>query len=716
MDGITIDDLRSVFGNNIEQINESTKNTSNSLKEFKKVFKDILGSLNENKQLLTATSNKKTEVEFSRDDKKSVNNIISTLKSNTDAVKEQIKFEKDSQQKNKSLLSKILGPIAIVLTTVAALGFGLTKFPALRGMLTNVGGGNLMGSIFNLSKVLGNKETTLKQWLKNIPIVGFFVHVYDAFSFFAKGQYEKGIRELAFNFPGIDFIAPIFGTSRSRLNVLAANKSQRQGENKKGLFGIDFESGIDSLIGGIDEKLNNVFNFFSNAGELVRNLFSAVTKGDYKSISNSLTSLSKLFPSLTGASEFIKGSILKQFNITASKTPSKTFEQINFIDVAKDLYERVSTSVGDLFNSILTPIQNVFKSLGLIFSGNLSKQKAGLVILSEYFPSLTDGFKAILALTDKMQELKAKSKDGKISYLSLAKELAFGSLDIGRYDVDEDPKLLEQSDAYRKEIDAAKEKMSKRKGMDSQKYELEERLKRLTEEKEKFEEAAKRKNKTLIDTRKPNFGVDASKVDTKDSNEYTKVLRGIDESSSQIKTLIKNMTDFASVESYEKFILVYEEALKKLDVMRAEYKINNPSVKREAEKAGIDTQELIQEGNRGLAVQIGTELSKALEGKKEPTTETPYINYKLLQEVTDTFKIQSKSVERQDEQIKQLKEIQKTFTSKLDEARLAIENVNKTLDKNAINGGTQVVNTVISPKNLKYTVAPQTDSWRSANV
>lgn len=716
MDGITIDEFRSVFGNNIEQINENTKNTYNSLKEFKKLFRDILGSLNENKQLLAATTGKKTEVEFSRDDKKSVNSILTTLKSNTDAIKEQIKFEKDSQQKNKSLLSKILGPIAVVLTTVAALGFGLTKFPALRGMLTNVGGGNLMGSIFNLSKVLGNKEATFKQWLKNIPIVGFFVHVYDAFSYFAKGQYEKGIRELAFNFPGIDFIAPIFGTSRSRLNVLAYNKSQRQGVNKKGPFGIDFESGIDSLIGGIDEKLNNVFTFFSNAGELVRNLFSSVTKGDYKSISNSLTSLSKLFPSLTGASEFIKGVVLKQFSATANRTPGKTFEQINFIDVAKNLYERVSTSVGDLFKSILTPIQNIFKSLSMVFSGNLSKQKAGLAILGIYFPSLTEGFKVILSLTDKMQEIKAKSKDGKIGIYDLVKELATGKLDAGKYDVEEDPKLFAQREAIRKEIESARERMSKRKGMESQKYEIEERLKRLNEQKERLEAEAKVSKKTLVDQRKVSSILTPQRLDSKNF-EFTKVLTSIDEAQSQYNALKEDMIDFASVDSYEKFIDTNQRVLEKLDVLRAEYKLGNPLVARELAEEGVDTKNLVEKGSQGLAIQIATEVSKALGRETNKTAEeTASTDSKLLKDLSETYKTQNKSLEKQDEQINQLKELHKTFILKLDEAKQAIETVNKTLDKNGNNNGTQVVNTVISPKNLRYTVAPRTDSWRPVNA
>lgn len=666
MDGITIDDLRSVFGNSIENLNVNAKGINNSLREFKSIFKDILVSLNEFKSVAASGQKSKTEVEFVRDDKKALKGIANTLKENTDIIKAQMKQDKDAQQKSKSWLSKLLGPVAVVLTTVAALGFGLTKFPALKSFISNTGG-NLMGNIFNLSKSLGNKEATLKQWLKNIPIVGFFVHVYDAFAAFAKGQYEKGLRELAFNFPGIDFIAPIFGTSRARLNVLAKDKATRIGEAKTGIFGINFEQGIDNLIGSLDEKMNNIFGFLNNAKQLVFDMFVAITKGDYKSISTALSSLSNLFPSLTGPAEFLKGLVGKQFFITATRTEGKTFEEINFVDVVKDLYSRIATNVGDLFNSILTPIQNIFKSLGLIFSGNFSKQKAGLAMLSVYFPSLTDGIKVMLAVTDKMSELKAKSKDGKISISDLLIQGAFGTIDTSKYDVAEPQELLDQKEALRKQIQSVSDKLNDRKLLENRRKALQDQIKRLNEEKTVLEQSTTRprdvsEEKSVRYNPKTGKYEDTGRFGVKTPDQdlrYTNVLKMLRDTGNDLTDLNKKLTTIPTIEESNENLKRAEELLRRTEINRANIRLNEINNLQELKEAGINVEGVLASGGGNLTSQIIDKVSNAYsKGFTSDTRPSNEIMARSREQVIIQEAMQQQGKQNNDLQKKQLKNME----------------------------------------------------------
>lgn len=668
MDGITIDDLRSVFGNSIENLNANAKNINNSLKEFKSIFKDILVSLNEFKSVAASGQKGKTEVEFVRDDKKALKGIANTLKENTDIIKAQMKQDKDAQQKSKSWLSKLLGPVAVVLTTVAALGFGLTKFPALKSFISNTGG-NLMGNIFNLSKSLGNKEATLKQWLKNIPIVGFFVHVYDAFAAFAKGQYEKGLRELAFNFPGIDFIAPIFGTSRARLNVLAKDKATRIGESKTGMFGINFEQGVDNLIGGLDEKMNNIFGFLNNAKQLVFDMFVAITKGDYKSISTALSSLSNLFPSLTGPAEFLKGLVGKQFFITATRTEGKTFEEINFVDVVKDLYGRIATNVGDLFNSILTPIQNIFKSLGLIFSGNFAKQKAGLSMLSVYFPSLTEGIKVMLAVTDKMSELKAKSKDGKIKISDILYEGAFGTLDTSKYDITDPPELLEQKEALRKQIQNVSDKLNDRKLLENRRKALQDQFKRLIEEKTTLEQSATKPRdisgeRGVVYNKKTGKYEDNLPFSDKErfsEQDYrlTSVLKMLTTTSSELSDLDKKLKTMPTLEEGSENLKRAEELLRRTEINQANIRLNDANNLKILQEEGINVDDVLASNGGNLVSQIvGKTVNAYSKGFTSDTRPSDEIMATSREQVIIQEAMQQQGQQNNDLQKKQLKNME----------------------------------------------------------
>lgn len=443
MDAVTIDDLRSTFGLQIEKLVSNSASTERAINSIKDVLLSIVKSVDDTKLLFVEKFKKDNENAYQqRDEKKTFTNLITSVKSNTDQLNEQNKRERDREKKQTSLFSKIFGPIALVLTTVAALGFGLTRFPALRQFLSNTTG-SAMGNILNIAKGMFGKEVLTKEWLKNIPFIGYLVHIYDAFSFFAKGKYAEGIKELAFNIPGIDFIAPLFGTSRERL----MNKSARTGEKPQGIFNFNIEDTLDNAIEKVDSFLKPVGDFFNNAISFSKDLYFAVTKGDFRSISKSLDSLATLFPILSGASAFMSGFLFKQFEITASRQGlgGKTMYELNFIDVANDLYKRTSESIGDLFSNIMKPIQNIMKALGLVFSGDITKQRAGFALLDIYFPNISTGLKVIMGAIDRINTIKEQS-GGKLPIWKLLTT----DIDIGQYDVPENKEAFAKLDVLKK--------------------------------------------------------------------------------------------------------------------------------------------------------------------------------------------------------------------------------------------------------------------------
>lgn len=456
MADITIDELRDTFGFQIDKLVANTNSTENAINSIKDVLFSIVKSVEDTKYLIAQQVKKdKDDTYQQRDEKKIFSNLVTTLKTNTSELQEQNKREKDRDKKQTSLFSKIFGPISLVLTTVAALGFGLTRFPALRKFISNTTG-NLFGNVLNIAQGMLGKEKSLKDFIKNIPIVGYLVHVYDAFKFFALGKYAEGIKELAFNIPGIDFIAPLFGTTRLRL----MDKSARTGNKPEGVFRFNIEDTLDATIEKVDTFLKPIGDFFNNAIDFTKSLYFAVTKGDYESISKSLNSLATLFPILKGAAAFTSGMLFKQFEIAESRQGEggKLFSELNLFDVAKDLYKRTSSSIANLFNDIMTPIQNIMKAIGLVFSGDLSKQRAGFALLDIYFPNISTGLKVILGSIDRINKIK-QSSGGKVPLWKLMTT----DIDIGQYDAEANPEMYDKKAGLENKITKLKDFYGRRK-------------------------------------------------------------------------------------------------------------------------------------------------------------------------------------------------------------------------------------------------------------
>ena len=164
MDAVTIEELQTTFGSQVEKLVSNSSSTEAALNSINDVLSSIVKSIEDTKYLL-ASKFKQDSVDAyqQRDERKAFSSLITNIKTNSAELEEQNKRERDRDKKQTSLFSKIFGPIALVLTTVAALGFGLTKFPSLRKFLSNTAG-SAMGNILNVAQGMLGKEKSVKDY------------------------------------------------------------------------------------------------------------------------------------------------------------------------------------------------------------------------------------------------------------------------------------------------------------------------------------------------------------------------------------------------------------------------------------------------------------------------------------------------------------------------------------------------------------------------
>jgi len=385
-----------------EQVTATKKLDNTFTSGFKNLSKAFLTK--ENKTLFDRKPEKKEKkVELQQErlptrfEKQSYKQLLG-VNTNIGLLLKEVKQEKKSEQGGGLL--RILSPFLLLFGGIAALTYGIKKFPFAQRLLEDIkksGPGRTIASLINKIKP---QDKTIMEWLRGLPLIGRFFDIYDAFSAFIDGDIKKGLKHLMFAIPGAEMIIELLGSTKKQfLSPGGARKTFR-------------EFSIQKLGENISKKFTDLFSSVTDFFGKIQKEFSKIMEGTWSGISSGLDGLSYYFPVLSPVVSFLSGITDTMFESAfadaARGQKPTSLGPITLGDVIKtamtNIYEGISkffTKISDIFGKVGTLVS----AIGDIFSGDYGKQAAALNTVDEFSPGVGSALRTALNLVDTIQQL-----------------------------------------------------------------------------------------------------------------------------------------------------------------------------------------------------------------------------------------------------------------------------------------------------------------------
>lgn len=315
-----------------------------------------------------------------------------------------LKEVRKQPKQSEGFFSRILGPIGLLLGGVAALGFGVGKFPLVKQLFQNFQKTGVYQSVTGFLSKFNKSDKVLKEWIRNLPIVGRLIDVYDAFKLIGEGNYKKGLKRLVFAIPGAEFIANLIGIKKE-----------------------EFIEGVPSVnqING-QSILQKVKEFFKNAWERIKAFFTPdpdstlgklvkLTKDIFSgklSTSETLNQLADLFPAMKPVVSFINefNKInLKEIWNEAFKTGGKSGENTELVTGS---FSKFISNIADNFaklSKLLNSVVNIFSGVTNYLSPNADERAQGEALLKAHAPDILIYLQFFRSIAE---YIEAANKDG----------------------------------------------------------------------------------------------------------------------------------------------------------------------------------------------------------------------------------------------------------------------------------------------------------------
>jgi hypothetical protein len=392
-----------------EQVTATKKLDNTFTSGFKSLSKAFLTK--ENKTLLDRKPEKKEKkVELQQErlptklEKQSYKQLLG-VNTNIGLLLKEVKQDKKNEQGGG--LFKLLSPFLLLFGGIAALTYGIKKFPFAQRLLEDIkksGPGRTIAGLINKIKP---QDKTIMEWLRGLPLIGRFFDIYDAFSAFIDGDIKKGLKHLMFAIPGAEMIIELLGSTKKQfLSPGGARKTFR-------------EFSIQKLGENISKKFTDLFSSVTDFFGKIQKEFSKIMEGTWSGISSGLDGLSYYFPVLSPVVSFLSGitdTIFESAFAEAARGQKPTsLGPITLGDVIKtamtNIYEGISkffTKISDIFGKVGT----IVSAIGNIFSGDYSKQAAALNTIDEFSPGVGSALRTALNLVDTIQQIGIDDNDG----------------------------------------------------------------------------------------------------------------------------------------------------------------------------------------------------------------------------------------------------------------------------------------------------------------
>jgi hypothetical protein len=273
-----------------------------------------------------------------------------------------------------------LGPLLTVVGGFAALSYAAMAYGPTRQFLEGVQKDGLGVTLKNLAGKLSIDK--IKNFLRNMPVVGRLFDVYDAFKSFIKGDWKMGLKHLAFALPfGEDLIYILGGTSKQQFLAPGGVQAFEKG--------FSFEDAWKRLKEVVTTGFNNIFNPIVETYNHLKEALGLFGEGTEMGIKKGWLVLSQYFPMLAPVADFFTGLTENVFEGKLGQEARETAPDgtsINVGDIINTAFKNIKKSISDLFHSVLRVFMTTGKVLNAIadvFSGDTGKQAAALNYLDD---------------------------------------------------------------------------------------------------------------------------------------------------------------------------------------------------------------------------------------------------------------------------------------------------------------------------------------------
>jgi hypothetical protein len=348
----------------------------------------------------------------SKAEKQSIKGILGVETKIGALLKEIQGLRKDEDSRSKGgLLGSVfgfLGPLLTVVGGFAALSYAAMAYGPTRQFLESVQKDGLGVTLKNLAGKLSIDK--IKDFLRNMPVVGRLFDVYDAFKSFTKGDWKMGLKHLAFALPfGEDIINILGGTSKKQFLAPGGIQAFEKG--------FSFESAWMRLKEAVTKGFDNLFKPIMETYDHLKEAFGLFGEGTEIGIKKGWFVLSQYFPMLAPVADFFTG--LTE-NIFEGKLGQKAREaapdgtSINIGDIINAAFKNIKQSVSDLFHSVLRVFMTTGKVLNAIanvFSGDAGKQAAALNYLDDAASPIAGMLRPIAGIMATIKDAGIKEGD-----------------------------------------------------------------------------------------------------------------------------------------------------------------------------------------------------------------------------------------------------------------------------------------------------------------
>jgi len=324
-------------------------------------------------------------------------------------------------QKNAKESGGILKFLAPILALVG--GFAVLSFAAMKFGPTRQFLQNIQkNGLFNTLKGLMSKfqDKKVTDWLRGLPLIGRFFDIYDAFTSFAKGDWRGGLKHLAFALPFGETIINIIGGKTYGTKEAFLGKG--------GATNLIKNFSLKNIWKNFKQVMTDFFTPITDIFDKVAIIFKELGGGSLKSMQDGWLDLAGYFPVLSPVAEFLSGLTSDVFNSTMGKEAQASMTQgkfANFGDIIKISLDHVWEGISKFFNKVLTIFMKtgeVLNAIGDLFSGDYSKQAAALNAIDDISPGMGSTLRGMMNAINAFESIDIKAED---DFSTIAQKLMF---------------------------------------------------------------------------------------------------------------------------------------------------------------------------------------------------------------------------------------------------------------------------------------------------
>ena len=416
-DALTPEQMIAALGRNIADLAQAQEAQARNLQKLSKIISKNFVPVN-------AFVRKQDDREIKRDRRaKEPSEVVLSKKSIKELKKLDISEKMDALLKdvrkqpksNEGFFSKILGPIGLILSVVAATGLLAGKFPGVRQLLQNFKGGNIGQAITGFLSKFNKSDKSLTEWIRSIPIVGRLIDLYEGFQLIGQGNYKDGLKKLVSAIPGAKFLSELWDKTKTKFG---------------GALKLDDKTplNINSFLGGITKFISDIWTSIKQSVIGFFNEKDGIWSTIKKTVIDPLFKNNKIIQTIKDKlNKTIQDIDLSSIINSVLQPISGLFNGINFQDKINGF---ISNLIQPLVSNLIGPdtaIGFILARIKELFSGDVTK-----VRILDFLHKLSERFPSVSKLTNIIEQLFDLNLDTVITKAIDAVMKNIGNFDLSK--------------------------------------------------------------------------------------------------------------------------------------------------------------------------------------------------------------------------------------------------------------------------------------------